>query len=263
MAGPVVTLTTDFGVRDPFVGIMKGVILGICPDARLVDLTHDVAPYDVLEGALALEAALPFFPSGTVHLVVVDPGVGSARRALAVRAGGHLCVGPDNGVLTPALGRSGWSAVALQSAAHRLPSVSRTFHGRDLFAPVAAHLAAGTPLEQLGPPVLDPVTIAVPGFTVERGVATGQVIGWDRFGNLVTSIPAAALDALGDGPVGVEVGGRSAGEIVACYAEAPEGQPGGIIGSGGRLEVFVRQGSAQARFGAGRGAIVRARGRAG
>jgi S-adenosylmethionine hydrolase len=263
VTGPVVTLTTDFGLRDPFVGIMKGVILGICPDARLVDLTHDVAPHDVLEAALALEASLPFFPAGTVHLVVVDPGVGSARRALAVAAGGQVCAGPDNGVLSPALGTAGRSAVALASPAHRLPSVSRTFHGRDVFAPAAAHLAAGTPLERLGPPVLDPVTIAMPGFRLERGVATGEVIGWDRFGNLVTSIPGAAIDGLGSGPVAVEVGGRGAGEVVECYADARIGEPGGIVGSSGRLEVFVREGSARAHFGAGRGAMVRARGRAG
>ncbi len=263
MAGPVVTLATDFGLRDPFVGIMKGVILSICPEARLVDLTHEIAPHDVLEGALALEAALPFFPPGTVHVVVVDPGVGSARRALAVRAGSQVCLGPDNGVLSPALGRPGWSAVSIESPAHRLPSVSRTFHGRDVFAPAAGHLAAGTPVERLGPAVRDPVTLAKHGFTVGADAVTGEVIASDRFGNLVTSITAEGIAALGPGPVIVEVGGRPVGEIVEYYAGVRDGEPGGIIGSGGRLEVFVRQGSARSLLGAGRGTTVRARRRPG
>lgn len=259
MAGPIVTLTTDFGLRDPFVGIMKGVILGICPEARLVDLTHELAPHDVVEGALALEAALPFFPPGSVHVVVVDPGVGSARRALAVQTGSQTCVGPDNGLLSPALRPGAWSAVSIESPDHRLASVSRTFHGRDVFAPAAGHLAAGTPLARLGPPVHDPVTIEIPGFTVDEGAVTGEVLGWDRFGNLVTSITAAGIEALGTGAVILEIDGRAVGGLVDRYGDAREGEPSGIIGSTGRLEVFVRQGSARSRLGAGRGATVRVR----
>jgi S-adenosylmethionine hydrolase len=259
VAGPIVTLTTDFGLRDPFVGIMKGVILGICPEARLVDLTHDVAPHDILGGALALEAAAPFFPPGSVHLAVIDPGVGGARRAVALRAGGQVYVGPDNGVLTPALGHPGWSAVSLESPDHRLAAVSRTFHGRDVLAPAAGHLAAGTPVERLGPAVRDPVAIAIPGFTVGGGAVTGEVLGWDRFGNLVTSVTAAGLEALGPGAVTLEVGGLRVGAIVDCYADARPGEPSGIIGSTGRLEVFVREGSARALLGAARGTAVLAR----
>ncbi|MGH7397764.1 MAG: SAM hydrolase/SAM-dependent halogenase family protein, partial [Candidatus Rokuibacteriota bacterium] len=152
----VITLTTDFGLRDPFVGIMKGVLLSICPSARLVDLTHEVPPHDILAGGLALEAATPFFPPGTVHLAVVDPGVGSARRAIAVRAGGYHLVGPDNGLFTFALEGAGWTAVSVTAPEYRLAEVGRTFHGRDIFAPAAAYLAAGVPLERLGPPVSDP-----------------------------------------------------------------------------------------------------------
>ena len=155
---PIITLTTDFGLRDPFVGIMKGVILSICPSARLVDLTHEIEPQDVLGAGLALEAALPFFPDGTVHLAVVDPGVGSTRRPIALRARGQYLVGPDNGVLTLALQGARWAAVALTAREYRLAEVSRTFHGRDVFAPAAAYLAAGVPLERLGPAWPGPAT---------------------------------------------------------------------------------------------------------
>jgi S-adenosyl-L-methionine hydrolase (adenosine-forming) len=259
---PIITLTTDFGLRDPFVGIMKGVILSICPTARLVDLTHDVEPQDLLGAGLALEAALPFFPDGTVHLAVVDPGVGSGRRPLAVRAGGHYLVGPDNGVLTPALRGARWTAVALTAPEYRLPEVSRTFHGRDVFAPAAAHLAAGVPLERLGPAVGDPVLRPIPGSRLEGDVLVGEVLAVDRFGNLLTSIEAARLAALaGDGlvAVAVEVSGRPVGGLVEAYADGGDGRPTAIMGSTGRLEIFVRCGSAGRVLGAGRGAPVRIR----
>jgi S-adenosyl-L-methionine hydrolase (adenosine-forming) len=254
----VITLTTDFGTRDPFVGIMKGVILSICPSARLVDLTHEVEPQDVLGGCLALEAALPYFPAGTVHLVVVDPGVGSARRAIAVRAAGSALVGPDNGVLTPGLERSGWAAVELTASEYRRPDVSRTFHGRDVFAPAAAYLAAGVPLERLGPGVADPIRVALPGCRREGDALTGEVLGADRFGNLLTSIPASRLAEIpGDGPLSVELAGRLAGPLVESYREGADGATAAIIGSTGRLEIFVKAGSAQGRLGVGRGAPVR------
>ncbi len=202
---PIITLTTDFGLQDPFVGIMKGVILSICPSACLVDLTHDVEPQDILGAALALEAALPFFPDGTVHLAVVDPGVGSARRPLAVRIRGQYLVGPDNGVLTPALLGSQRTAVALTAPEYRLPQVSRTFHGRDVFAPAAAYLAAGI------------------------------------------------------GPVAVEVAGQPVAGLVDAYADGGDGRPAAIVGSTGRVEIFVRCGSARQALGVGRGAPVRIR----
>ncbi|HET8575537.1 MAG TPA: SAM-dependent chlorinase/fluorinase, partial [Methylomirabilota bacterium] len=151
MSAPIITLTTDFGSRDPFVGVMKGVILGICPAARLVDLSHEVSPQDVLEGALMLESSARFFPPGTIHLAVVDPGVGSRRRGLAVSAAGQCFVGPDNGLFTATLEEPGWVAVSLENPAYRLTQVSGTFHGRDIFAPAAAHLACGVALERLGP----------------------------------------------------------------------------------------------------------------
>jgi hypothetical protein len=256
----IITLTSDFGVRDPFVGIMKGVILGLCPDARLVDLTHEIPPQDVLAGALALEAAVPFFPPGTVHLAVVDPGVGSARRPLAVAARGHLFVGPDNGLLTPALAEPGWRAVRLEAPEYRLAAVSRTFHGRDIFAPAAAHLALGVSLYRLGPEVEDPVRVAIPRARLAAGAIEGEVIAEDRFGNLITSVTADLLAELRTGAaLSVELGDRRLGGLLGSYAEAPEGAAGAIIGSTGRLEIFVRNGSAAAALGAGRGTRVRVR----
>jgi len=258
---PIITLTTDFGLRDPFVGIMKGVILSICPTARLVDLTHDVEPQDLLGAGLALEAALPFFPDGTVHLAVGRPPGSAAAdaRSRSARADTTL-VGPDNGVLTPALRGARWTAVALTAPEYRLPEVSRTFHGRDVFAPAAAHLAAGVPLERLGPAVGEPVLRPIPGSRLEGDVLVGEVLAVDRFGNLLTSIEAARLAALaGDGLVAVEVSGQPVGGLVDAYADGGDGRPAAIVGSTGRLEIFVRCGSAGRVLGAGRGAPVRIR----
>ena len=261
---PIITLTTDFGLHDPFVGIMKGVILSICPSARLVDLTHDVEPQNILGGALALEAVWPYFPDGTVHLAVVDPGVGSARRALAVRTRGHYLVGPDNGLLTPALMEAGWRAVALTAPEYRLAEVSRTFHGRDVFAPAAAYLASGVPLERLGPAVTDPVRRPIPRSYLEAGALIGEVLAVDRFGNLLTSIEAAQLVGLPGGrpgavPVIVEVADRAVAGPVEAYVDGADGRPTAIVGSIGRLEIFVRGGRADQALGVGRGAPVRVR----
>ena len=260
MAGaPIITLTTDFGLRDPFVGIMKGVILGICREALLVDLTHEVAPQDILEAAVALESSWTFFPVGSIHLAVVDPGVGGARRALAVSVGGHHFVGPDNGLFSFALEAGSWRAVSLESAVYRLREVSRTFHGRDVFAPAAAHLASGVALDRLGPPVTDPVRLMMPAARIEGGELAGEIIGSDRFGNLVTSVTAQKIRDLTPGVVNVAVAGRDLGSPLSHYAEGAPGVPKPIYGSSGRLEIFVRNGSARDLLGAGRGTPVRIR----
>jgi S-adenosylmethionine hydrolase len=254
---PIITLTTDFGTRDPFVGVMKGVILRIAGGVELVDLTHEVAPHDVLEGALALESAVPFFPAGTVHLAVVDPGVGSSRRALAVRAEQQYFVGPDNGLFGFLFAGKDWSAVALEAEAYRLPALSLTFHGRDLFAPAAAHLARGVPLESFGPSVTDPVLLPWPGARQEGETLAGEVVHADRFGNLVTSLRLDDLRTLGpETSLVVELQGKPVGAIVGCYADLPSGGTGAVIGSSARLEVCVREGSARAATGAARGAKV-------
>jgi S-adenosylmethionine hydrolase len=254
----VITLTTDFGLRDPFVGIMKGVILSLCPSARLVDLTHEIPAHDVQGGGLALEAAIPFFPAGTVHLAVVDPGVGTARRAIAVRREQCYLVGPDNGLFTFAFQEAGWTAVGLAAPEYRLAEVSRTFHGRDVFAPAAAYLAAGVPLERLGPSVADPVRLPRPRCHLEGRELIGEVIDADRFGNLLTSIPAGRLGEIpGHGPLTLDVAGRLVSGPVEAYAEGREGEPTAIVGSTGRLEIFVKGGSARDRMGVGRGTVVR------
>jgi S-adenosylmethionine hydrolase len=239
---------------------MKGVILGICREARLVDLTHEVAPHDVLEGALALESAWHFFPPGSIHLAVVDPGVGSERRAIALLARGQYFVGPDNGLFTFALLADGWSAVSLEAPAYRLPEVSQTFHGRDIFAPAAAHLASGVPLQHLGPGITDPVELALPGARRDGDEIVGEVIGSDRFGNLLTSVTAERVDELAaDGAIAVELAGRTLGPMARSYEAGAQGVPTAIIGSQGRLEVFVRNASARAILGVGPGAPVKVR----
>src|SRR5262245_34422976 len=173
----IVTLTTDFGLRDAYVAEMKGVMLGIAHAARqdlqFVDVTHDIERHDITEGALALEAMAPYFPAGTVHLAVVDPGVGTSRRGMAVMAGEQIFVGPDNGLFSPFLHGEGWRAFDLEAPDYRLRVVSRTFHGRDVFAPAAAHLAMGTDVARLGPPISDPVMLAWP----EVREVTGSVAG--------------------------------------------------------------------------------------
>ena len=284
MAG-LVTLTTDFGLRDAYVAEMKGVMLGIAEAARrplaLVDVTHEVEPHDITEGALALEAAAPYFPPGTVHLAVVDPGVGTARRGLALAAGGHVFVGPDNGLFTAFLEAGEWRAFELAEADYRLPIVSRTFHGRDVFAPAAAHVATGVDPARLGPPLSDPVRLAWPEVHAVAGAVAGAVVHADRFGNLITSIHARTLAPMegtggtlpgcphpmeGTGgtlpgcphPIGdlvIRVGGREV-PLVGTYGDLLVGRPGALIGSSGRLEVAVREGSAATLLRARRGTAV-------
>jgi S-adenosylmethionine hydrolase len=253
----VITFTTDFGLRDPYVAEMKGVVLGIAgtaPGLHLVDVTHDIQPHDITEGALAVEAAAPRFPPGTVHVAVVDPGVGSDRRGIVVRARGQLFVGPDNGLFTPFVGDPDREVFELASPAHRLPRVSRTFHGRDVFAPAAAHLALGVPPATLGPPVGDPVRLTWPEVREAAGAVAGSVVHVDRFGNLVTSIAASHVEALG-AEARVRIGGRVL-PLVGTYADLPAGGAGALVGSRNRLEIAVREGSAAGVLQARRGTPV-------
>ncbi|NJL58241.1 SAM-dependent chlorinase/fluorinase, partial [bacterium] len=184
-----IALLTDFGLNDVYVGVMKGVIAGINPQARLLDITHAIPPQDVRQGALSLLDAYPYFPAGTIFLVVIDPGVGTARQPIAVQAGGYRFVAPDNGVLSYALATFDTLQVAaLNNPDYRLPNVSQTFHGRDIFAPAAAHLAAGVPLALMGDALPDITRLPRPQLTVEGGHITGEVVHIDRFGNVITSI---------------------------------------------------------------------------
>ena len=251
----IITLLTDFGLDDPYVGIVKGVILGINPRARLVDLAHAIPPQDVRRGALALESAYRFFPLGTVHLAVVDPGVGGARRALAVRAGGHVFVGPDNGLLGFLFDRPDTVAVALTNPSYRRSRVSRTFHARDVFAPAAAACSLGVSLGRLGPPVRDPVRLPRPRVRRKGGRMVGEVLRADRFGNLLTNLTEVDLPGAPEA-CQLRVSGMRVDGLVATYGERPIGALGALIDSSGWVEIFVRNGSAQARLRVGPGAPV-------
>ncbi len=250
---PLITLTTDFGTRDSYVGVMKGVLLGICPTAQLVDITHAIAPQNVLEAAFVLDTFVPYFPPGTIHLVVVDPGVGSERRALALATPDACFVGPDNGVFTTvwqtALAR--WSTTDVRAVElteprfWRMP-VSATFHGRDIFAPVAAHLAQGVALTALGPD-LDAITllkVPAPSIT-ETNSLRGQIVYVDHFGNCVSNITTMHLAQLGDlHNLVVSVGSHTITGICHTYASVTPGAPLALIDSSGHLEVAIRDGNA-------------------
>jgi S-adenosylmethionine hydrolase len=259
MARPLIALLTDFGLRDHYVGTMKGVMLGICPEASLVDISHDVAPQDVLGAALELAAAYQFFPSGTVFLVVVDPGVGSTRRGIAVEAGGYRFVAPDNGVLSIVLDRTAPSRAAeLTALQFARPPISRTFEGRDRFGPAAAWLAAGVELTALGRPASSLVRLDVPVPRATGAGIDGEVLRVDRFGNLITNIDQATLEKL-SGSMTVQIASRVIPRIVATYAEAKAGELCALVGSSDHLEIAVNGGSAAATLGQGRGAIVQLR----
>jgi S-adenosylmethionine hydrolase len=256
---PVIALLTDFGLQDHYVGAMKGAILAVCPEATLVDVVHELPAHDLTAGALALDAAYRYFPAGTVFVAVVDPGVGSERRPIAVGAGRWLFVGPDNGLFTLVLDAHPDARVHLVAnpQLHALPH-SAVFHGRDMFGPTGAHLAKGLPLEEVGPTVQDPVRLALPRARCAGGACEGVVLFVDRFGNLVTSLLDADLGPLAGGePHRLEVvlGGRLL-PVVRTYSDVEPGRPCVLLGSSGRLEIAVNGGRADALTGAGRGTPV-------
>jgi S-adenosylmethionine hydrolase len=249
---PVVTLLTDFGLDDTYVGQVKGAILSVAPDATLVDLTHAVPPQDIPAGAFLLWSAVEPFPAGTVHLAVVDPGVGSARRAIAIRcARGDVFIGPDNGLLVPAVERLGGirASVELTESAYWRPHAATTFHGRDVFGPVAGRVAADLPLEYLGRAISD---VQRPFALPEPRGLNGEVVHVDTYGNLITNLPAHGLPA----QFQVQVGPHtipSAGH----YAAVDMGALVALVGSAGLLEISGRNASAAAITGATRGTPVR------
>jgi S-adenosyl-L-methionine hydrolase (adenosine-forming) len=240
----IITLTTDFGLKDPFVGAMKGVILGLAPNVQIVDITHDIPSYDVIEASFVLYEACRFFPAGSIHIVVVDPGVGSARRPIAVAAKGkgidQIFVAPDNGVLS--LVSDSAAARHITNSSLFLNPVSQTFHGRDIFAPVAARLATGTPIESVGPTVTDLVTLS--------SSRNPTVLRVDKFGNLQTSL---RRDQLGVGFV-IRVGGIEVRRVVSSYSEAVLGEVFAIEGSAGLIELCLNQESAANQLNLRRGA---------
>jgi S-adenosylmethionine hydrolase len=257
-----IALLTDFGLRDHYVGAVKGAILSVCPEATLVDIVHELPAHDVATGAFALMAAYRAFPPGTVFVAVVDPGVGSDRRGLAMEAGGWQFVAPDNGLLD--LVRAEHDDCRLHAltngALFRAP-VSPTFHARDIFGPVAAHLARGLRLEEAGPPVNDPVRLPqAPVTQVGRDEWQASVVHVDRFGNLTTNMREQQLDRIagGDRQVVVQIEG-SVLPLGRTYADVPPGEPCALVGSSGLLEIAVNQGDAARVLGASRGAPVRIR----
>lgn len=241
----LITFTTDFGTRDWFVGTMKGVALGINPRATLVDITHEIPPGDVRAGAFALAASYRYFPKGTVHVVVVDPGVGSARHAIAVKTTDYIFVGPDNGVLSFALAREKIKAVRRinNEKLFRHP-VSRTFHGRDIFAPVAAHLSRGFAIAKVGPSAPDFIRVPWPQPVVHRGSIEGEVIHVDHFGNAITNIDSESLKRLDKQSATVLVKNRVRCPLANHFEAVPKGKPVALPGSSGLLEIAINQGSA-------------------
>lgn len=265
----IVALLTDFGTRDIYVGVMKGVIYGICPDAHIVDLTHEIIPQSVTEGALALWGSARYFPSGTVFCAVVDPGVGTGRRPIAIAGYDHFFVGPDNGILSWAALEEGIvDIVHLCNPAYFLPLVSRTFHGRDIFAPVAAHIAKGVPLSKFGPPLDVRDIVQLPPLRAQIGdeLIVARIVHIDRFGNAITDLReedfSAWVENLGWREWKATIGGVTFEAIHQTYGEVPPQTPLLLFNSYGLLEIAVNRGNAaqQLRLGVGDPVIFRTTG---
>jgi S-adenosylmethionine hydrolase len=242
---PIVTLTTDFGESDHFVGVMKGVVLSLAPRTTLVDISHHITPYAVTEGAFVISESYRYFPKGTIHVVVVDPGVGTSRRPILVQAAGQYFIGPDNGVLAMVYLNEQSRVRELTNKKYFLKNISQTFHGRDIFAPIAGHLAKGVKPALLGkaidnyllPTNLNPVRIG------KRHWA-GVVVKVDRFGNLITNLRPDTVPEILARPFTLVAGVTPVEKLVATYADGAYGQPVLVVGSSGYLEIVVNQGNA-------------------
>jgi S-adenosyl-L-methionine hydrolase (adenosine-forming) len=246
----IITLTTDFGLADPFVGMMKGVMLGIAPGAQLVDLTHEIHSYDLLEAALVVKASYLYFPKGTVHVIVVDPGVGSERRPVAATAGGHIFVAPDNGVLSLVLENN--LAYEITNKSLFLGEISQTFHGRDIFAPVAAHLAGGISVDSVGPRIHDLVKLPFPAPRLRGNRLLGAILRIDKFGNMITNLRRKDLGR----EFSITVAGQPITKLCGSFSEANPGELFAIEGSAGFIELALNQGSAAERLKVERGAEI-------
>jgi S-adenosylmethionine hydrolase len=257
MALPTIAFLTDFGTRDHYVGAMKGAALTVCPDATLVDITHDIAPQDILGGAVALAAAFRYFPAATIFVAVVDPGVGSARRGIAASAADYRFIAPDNGLLTMVFQDAPPDLVVeLANPEYARPEISRTFEGRDRFAPAGAWLACGTAVDALGPRLDHWHSLDIPLAETAGDAVRGEVLVTDRFGNLITNIGRQSVTSLAAGTTAIVTVGRHRARVVQTYAEADPGEVCALFGSSDRLEIAVNGGSAAERLGAVRGARV-------
>jgi len=255
---PIITLTTDYGTSDHLVGVLKGVILRIVPNASIVDINHHVVPFDVLDGALTIAAAYRYFPPRSVHVVIVDPGVGTARRPILVTADQYYFVAPDNGVLSLIYERESAVSVRHITAEHYfLNPVSNTFHGRDIFAPVAAWLAKAYQTEAFGEEISDYVRFTLPRPKASGTALKGVVLRVDAFGNLVTNFTAEDLPAAGaDGKISLQVGGKRVEKLAQTFAQGAAGEPVAIVGSSGFVEIAVNTAQAARVLGVNRGAEV-------
>jgi S-adenosylmethionine hydrolase len=250
---PIITLLSDFGERDPYVGSMKGVILSICRKARIIDITHDVAKFNIVEGGFILAAITRYFPVGTIHVAIVDPGVGTSRRGLLVRTKRSYLVGPDNGILWLAADKEGVEEVnEIRNPKYMLPEVSSTFHGRDVFCPVAAHLANGISMNEFGPETHDFMKLQFSRPTKNKGTVSGEVIHIDGFGNIVSNIMLKDIVELGiklGSTVTVTVGSVvKKAKFCKSYGEVSEGEPLVLIGSTGFLEISINGRNAALEF---------------
>lgn len=237
----VITLTSDFGLTDPYVGVMKGVILSINPKAHVIDISHQIEAGSIFQGSVILKEAYAFFPDGSIHIAVIDPGVGGNRRPIILKTKNHLFVGPDNGIFWPIiLSHQGAEIIHLTETKYFLPNVSHTFHGRDIFAPVAAHLSRGVDPPSMGPIITDPVSLEFPLPKQGKDVLSGQVIRVDHFGNLITNIHQRDIEEfLGSNRTVIRIGNLIIQGMQKAYAEAREGQSLALIGSSGFLEIAV------------------------
>jgi len=257
-ASGIITLITDFGLRDPYVAMMKGVILSINPSARLIDISHQIRVGSILQGASIIRETFPFFPSGTVHIAVIDPGVGSDRRSIAIKSENQFFVGPDNGLFWPAINdKKGVKIIHLTESRYFLEHVTYTFHGREVFAPVAAYLSLGIDVEKMGPIVKDPVQLNLPKPKKREGTLYGQVIRMDNFGNLITNIHHTELEAFLESsqPI-IEVGNLFIKNLSQIYSDASEGEPLALINSSNFLEIAVNLGRASEYLGMDSGEII-------
>ena len=255
----VLSITTDFGSTNGFVGVMKGVIYGIAPDAKIVDISHLISAQNVREGAYAMWRAVPFFPEGSVHVGVIDPGVGTKRRPIGARLGGQLFIAPDNGLLTPLIleaERNGEAMefVHLDNPKYWLPKVSNTFHGRDIFAPAGAHLVAGVPLSELGTQISDPIRLDLPRPEKTKDGWNAHITIIDIFGNLTTDLPAKALDGRRD--VLIKICGREIDGIIDSYGHRKVDNLVAVVDSEYYIEVAVVNGNAATTLGSKVGDLV-------
>jgi S-adenosylmethionine hydrolase len=257
MLNPLITLTTDFGLTDHFVGTMKGVLYGIAPKARVVDISHEIQSYEVSDGAFVIAQAYKYYPKKTIHVIVVDPGVGSTRRPILAEMAGQYFVAPDNGVLSMIFDREKAKVRHITAEKYFLKKVSRTFHGRDIFAPVAAHLATGILPARFGQQIDDylRLTLTKPTRTGKR-VWTGVVLKMDHFGNLITNLHIDEFPNIRTRPFEFNVGLEKLNRLALTYSEGEQGELFVIVGSSGYIEVSANQASAAKKLGCGVGSPV-------